>query len=114
MSEANRFSFTVKTKYGEEAFYENEESSSSSDDDEDAVELTQDLEKDFFKTLSSLKNKDPKIYDEKTKFFERSSNAKVSKKPKEQPVYINDYERKLILEKDGQISDSEEEQHPRS
>jgi len=100
----------LQMKYGDES---SDESSSSSDDDE-GEEVNDKFEKDFFKTLSCLKNKDPRIYDKNYDFFEKTeedntSNALTKKKKKEQPVYVKDYERKLILEKGGQLSDEEEE-----
>lgn len=91
--------------------------SSSSEDDEDGAELTEEIEKKFFKTLSCLKNKDPRIYDQNIHFFEESNTAEKTRKnkeKKEKPVFIKDYERQLLLEKGGQISDSDEETHDAS
>lgn len=107
--------FSVKTKYGEELL--EEESSSSSEDDEEGVELTKEMEKQFFKTLACLKTKDPRIYDENVKFFDDPSNEQRIKKKakKEKPLYISDYERELILKNNGQISDSDEvDEDPRA
>ncbi|RZC36871.1 KRI1 -like, partial [Asbolus verrucosus] len=103
-----------KTKYGEDLL--SEDTSSSSDDDDDGVEITKEVEKQFFKTLACLKNKDPRIYDENVKFFENDDKAdKASKrKKKEKPLYIKDYERELILQKNGELSDSEQEEDPRT
>lgn len=98
----------MKTKYGDDVLDEEDESSSSSDDEE-GVEITQAVEKDFFRTLSCLKNKDPSIYNNSVSFFNDSSQAKVKKKKKEKPVFLKDYERNLILEKGGVLSDDEEE-----
>lgn len=100
----------MKTKYGEDAlYYDDSSSSSSSEDDDENIELNESLEKDFFKTLSCLKNKDPSIYDKNTVFFHDTDDVKPpNKSKKEKPMYINDYERKLILEKGGKLSDDEE------
>lgn len=98
----------VKTKYGEEVL---DEESSSSSDDEEGVKLTEAVEKSFFKTLSYIKNKDPRIYDEKVQFFD-DDTSKVHnshKKKKEKPMYIGDYERELILNKNAEVSDSDNE-----
>ncbi|CAH1113712.1 unnamed protein product [Psylliodes chrysocephalus] len=104
----------LKTKYGDDVLDEEDESSSSSDDEE-GVEITQAVEKDFFRTLSCLKNKDPSIYNNSVSFFNDSSQAKVKKKKKEKPVFLKDYERNLILEKGGVLSDDEEEvERPKS
>ncbi|CAH1164664.1 unnamed protein product, partial [Phaedon cochleariae] len=110
--ELNKF----KTKYGEDI---DQEESSSSSEDEDGIELSENLEKDFFKTLACLKNKDPRIYDENVQFFSENieESRKSSRKKKDEVVTIKDYERKLILEKGGVLSDEEdeyEENRPRS
>lgn len=68
------------------------------------------MEKEFYKTLSCLKKKDPKIYDSNVNFFKKiNPEVKKDKKAKEQPMYLKDYERKLILEKGGILSDEEDE-----
>ncbi|XP_066249322.1 protein KRI1 homolog [Euwallacea similis] len=98
----------LKTKYGEDAL-EMSESSSSSDDDEDATELTEEVERDFFKTLSYLKTKDPKIYDNNISFFKHRPEIDTKpKKDKKKPMFLKDYERKLLLEKGGVVSEDED------
>ncbi|KAI4467848.1 zinc finger zz type [Holotrichia oblita] len=100
----------LKTKYGEEVLDQAEDSTSSSEDDDESVNITEEMEKNFFKTLASLKNKDPKIYDENVIFFSESVETRPTQsKSKEQPMYIKDYERKRLLEKGGQIDSSDEE-----
>ncbi|KAK4884740.1 hypothetical protein RN001_001011 [Aquatica leii] len=91
-----------------------EESSSSSDDDNDeGIAFTEKFEQDFFKTLSYLKNKDPRIYNKNFGFFEKTqeinenTTTSKTKKNKDTPIFIKDYERQLLLEKDGQLSDDE-------
>ena len=62
----------LKDKHGDQNIHqeeEDEDDSSSEEEDEDGEEITADIEKDFFTTLSSLKSKDPAIYDGKTSFF---------------------------------------------
>ena len=66
----------LKNKYGEEMAktklnrdMETDDESSSSDEDEDGEEWSETHEKDFFKTLASLKRKDSRLYDGKTSFF---------------------------------------------
>lgn len=112
-----RQNFTVKAKYGDDAEDIDSDLSSSSDDDEVGAEFTEEIEKKFFKTLSCLKNKDPRIYDQNVKFFDDTDTIEAknkNKEKKEKPVFIKDYERQLLLEKGGQISDSdgEEQQEP--
>ncbi|XP_056645496.1 protein KRI1 homolog [Diorhabda sublineata] len=98
----------LKTKYGEDVLDKIEESSSSSDDEE-GIHITEDVEKDFFKTLACLKNKDPSIYKTDVNFF-GEYEANVKKKKKEKPVFLKDYERNLILEKGGLLSDEDDTQ----
>ena len=103
----------LKDKYGEEAAkkalngneddLEDDDSSSSEDDEAEA--LTDQIEKDFFKTMAYLKTKDPIIYDGKTSFFEENEVKSKDKKSKEKPLYIGDLERKVILEKGGEFEE---------
>lgn len=106
--------FSVKDRYGEASAtvpYKSSDDSSSSEEDEHAGHLTQQLEKDFFKTLSCLKKKDPSIYDEKVSFFANTSSSEQRgqivgvKKSDQKQLFLRDYERKLILEHDGQPVD---------
>lgn len=102
----------LKDKYGEEAVALDSSSSSSESEDEDAEELTPALEKKFLETLSALKSKDPKIYDKDTVFFrgtEGGSEKSKDKTKKDKPMFLKDYERKVILEKKGVLSDDEED-----
>ncbi|VDN55461.1 unnamed protein product [Dracunculus medinensis] len=107
----------LKDKYGDDAGSSSDDSTSS----EEPVFWTKVHERNFLKTLSALKSHDPKIYtnaqffneeqeEEETK--ELSSSSAVSnryKKKKAGPMYLKDYERKLIIEKDGLLSDDDEE-----
>ncbi|KAG1650987.1 Protein KRI1 [Nymphon striatum] len=91
---------------------EKSSSDSESSEDEDAEvgsELTPDVEKQFIKTLGLLKKKDPRIYDKNTVFFEeKEENTVKTKKKKEKPLFLRDYERKIITEKNGELSEEEE------
>lgn len=72
--------------------------------------MTEDVEKDFFKTLALLKQNDPKIYDEKFVCFKKTDENVPTKAPKEKKMFYKDYERKLLLEKGVIASDSENEE----
>ncbi|XP_017128654.1 protein KRI1 homolog [Drosophila elegans] len=91
---------------------ESEFDSDSESSEEDEVDPK--FDQDFFKTLSSLKSKDPRIYDKGTKFFNESSSDEEEGQPKKQkkakPVTLKDYERKVILEHNGKFESSDEEQ----
>uniref|UniRef100_A0A1B6IX78 Kri1-like C-terminal domain-containing protein n=1 Tax=Homalodisca liturata TaxID=320908 RepID=A0A1B6IX78_9HEMI len=53
-------------------------SSDSSIDDEDGELLTEELEEGFYKVLSRLKKKDPKLYDENIKYFPAQLSENLS------------------------------------
>lgn len=83
-------------------------------------ELTEQFDKDFYKTLACLKNKDPKIYNQDVTFFDNTNkaqelyDARKQQKPtekckKEEAVFLRDYERRMIVEREGRYSDSEDE-----
>ncbi|XP_062566449.1 protein KRI1 homolog [Saccostrea cucullata] len=102
----------LRDRYGVDA--ELEDSSSSESEDEDAEALTAQLEEDWFKTLAALKSKDPRIYDKNAKFYhseeeesDDSSDEPGPSSKKDKPVYLKDYHRKVILEKEGKVSDEE-------
>ncbi|VDP15153.1 unnamed protein product [Onchocerca flexuosa] len=70
-------------------------------------------ERNFLRTLSALKTHDPKLYSGQ-KFFttedgETSTGNSVKFKKKDTAMFLKDYERKLVLEKKGEISEDEEE-----
>ena len=109
----------LKDKYGEDAAKKSleeameEDSEDSESEDDDAEALTEQVEKDFFKTLAMLKTKDPRIYDKETKFYDEakaksengsSKGAKVAK-----PLTIGDLQRKVILEKEGKFDELADE-----
>nr|XP_022316218.1 protein KRI1 homolog [Crassostrea virginica] len=93
-----------------------EDSSSSESEDEDAEALTPQLEEDWLKTLAALKNKDPRIYDKSVKFYHSDENSDSSSekpgpsKKKDKPVYLKDYQRKVLLEKDGKLSEEDSDE----
>ncbi|XP_019631398.1 PREDICTED: protein KRI1 homolog [Branchiostoma belcheri] len=102
----------LKDRYGD-VDVDASSSSSSETEDEDAVELTPAIEKGFLKTLAALKSKDPRIYQQDTNFYDEDKKGEPSKteekgkKPKEKPMFLKDYERKVLLEKGGVPSDDE-------
>ncbi|KAI8510034.1 KRRI-Interacting protein 1 [Branchiostoma belcheri] len=102
----------LKDRYGD-VDVDASSSSSSETEDEDAVELTPAIEKGFLKTLAALKSKDPRIYQQDTNFYDEDKKGEPSKteekgkKPKEKPMFLKDYERKVLLEKGGVPSDEE-------
>ncbi|XP_061438873.1 protein KRI1 homolog isoform X2 [Rhineura floridana] len=73
------------------------------------------LDRAFYNTLALLKTKDPQIYQKDATFYseEDSSSDSEGEKPpskkKENPMFLKDYERKVILEKAGKYEDEENE-----
>ncbi|XP_051572940.1 protein KRI1 homolog [Myxocyprinus asiaticus] len=102
----------LKDRYGDQ---DEEDTSGSLDSDESEVELDPKLDRDFFRTLSLLKKKDPKIYQKDAKFYiEDSSESGSDEQPStskksEIPMFLKDYERKVILERGGKYDDDEDD-----
>ncbi|KAM4531936.1 protein KRI1 homolog [Odontesthes bonariensis] len=102
----------LKDRYGDRVDENDSESSESSSDDSEG-ELDPDVERNFYRTLSLLKKKDPKIYEQDVRFYsEDASNSdaqpSTSKKTSVKPMYLKDYERKVILEKEGKYEDDDD------
>ncbi|GFY41377.1 protein KRI1 homolog [Trichonephila inaurata madagascariensis] len=83
------------------------EISESSSESEEEVEPV--IEKDFLKTLSLLKSKDPRIYDKEAQFFTEEPVVVKKKEKKEKPMFLKDYERTLVVERNGVLSEDEDE-----
>ncbi|GAA6110815.1 protein KRI1 homolog isoform X1 [Tachysurus ichikawai] len=100
----------LKDRYGDQDD-EGSSSSSDSESDESEVEFDPTLERDFYRTLSLLKKKDPKIYQSDAQFYteEAGGNEKPSSSKKAvKPMFIKDYERKVILERGGKYDDDDD------
>lgn len=75
------------------------------------------FDKEFLIALACLKNDDPRIYDKDVNFFSdtvksgtsEGAEEKKTEKKKEKAISIRDYERNIILERNGRYSSSEDE-----
>lgn len=101
----------LQEKYGDEVDDDgaagSEEDSDSETEDEEAVLATEALDAEIFATLNAIKNKDPRVYDEKVTFYtpeDEAARADGESKPK--PVYLRDYHRENLLkgDEDGETS----------
>lgn len=75
--------------------------------------MTEDVEKNFFKTLSYLKKNDPKIYDESVTFFDSSGQSSAKKaincsNKSSNPIYLEEYKRKILIERGPEFDDTKE------
>uniref|UniRef100_A0A0K0DVP8 Protein KRI1 homolog n=1 Tax=Strongyloides stercoralis TaxID=6248 RepID=A0A0K0DVP8_STRER len=101
----------LKDRYGDDAQLSEEGSSSS---ESDAPEWTTGDEKTFFKALTALKTRDPSIYDKNCAFQSDSDSEEVEqsssklKKKKEKAFLLKDYERNLIMERQGIVESDDE------
>ncbi|XP_065431713.1 LOW QUALITY PROTEIN: protein KRI1 homolog [Chrysemys picta bellii] len=106
----------LQDRYGADAGA-GEESSSESEESGDDGELDPLQDRDFYRTLALLKTKDPRIYQKDATFYSQAGSlsesgrgAAAAPKRKEKPMYLKDYERKVILEKEGKYEEDEEDE----
>ncbi|XP_040918253.1 protein KRI1 homolog [Toxotes jaculatrix] len=101
----------LKDRYGDRADDSDSETSESSSEDSE-VELDPEVERDFYRTLSLLKKKDPKIYEKDATFYSEGASTSDEKpstsKKTVKPMYLKDYERKVILEREGKYEDDDD------
>ena len=77
-------------------------STESEEEDDDGVLVSETLDKQIQDTLQAIRRKDPRVYDEKAKFFtevdEQAQNNKGLERKMEKPMYLSDYHRRNLLE----------------
>ncbi|CAH2240920.1 jg9656 [Pararge aegeria aegeria] len=81
----------LEQKYGSKPLNSDASSSSDSEDESDEpVEVTEEVEKQFLKTLALLKTKDPRIYDPNYKFFDEKLEKEKEKEPETKKLTFGD------------------------
>lgn len=75
--------------------------------------MTPAVDSQIFKTIAAIQAKDPRVYENTTKFFDETNSSSVTTKnssstPKEKKITLKDYERKILLENGGFINEYEE------
>ncbi|KAI1807964.1 Krr1-domain-containing protein [Daldinia bambusicola] len=104
-----------KSKNGDD----DDDSSSDEEEDENGFLATEDLDAEISATLQAIKNKDPRVYDGKTRFYRpidetaATTDATVKEK-KEKPIFLQDYHREKILRGDTGADFDEEQKPPRT
>ncbi|XP_062454317.1 protein KRI1 homolog [Rhea pennata] len=105
----------LQDRYGDDGGGGSSGSSSESDSSGDDVDLDPRLERDFYRTLALLKTRDPRIYQKDATFYSQEASSVESdagERPErpEKPMFLKDYERKVMLEKEGKYVDEEDEE----
>ncbi|KAJ5894122.1 hypothetical protein N7495_005813 [Penicillium taxi] len=112
----------LETKYGKSTSLgrrplndepEDEESSSDEDEDEDGELATKALDAEIMATLTAIRSKDPRVYDESATFyskFDEDADA-APKAKKEKSMTLHDYHRENLLKG---ADPSEEEDTPKT
>ncbi|KFY25193.1 hypothetical protein V493_04774 [Pseudogymnoascus sp. VKM F-4281 (FW-2241)] len=88
----------AKGQYGDK-YDEEEDSSSDEDEDDEGFLATEDLDAEISATLQAIRNKDPRVYDEKVTFYapiEETVQDGTDEKA-EKPIYLRDYHRDNLL-----------------
>ena len=89
---------------------------SEEEEDDEGILASEALDKQIQDTLEAIRRKDPRVYDEKAKFFtdldDESQSSKSFPMKHEKPMYLSDYHRRNLLE--GAASPEIENEKPMS
>jgi protein KRI1 len=104
----------LEARYGKGApEEESDESSTDESEDDDADLVTADLDEEIFATLNAIKNKDPRVYDDKVKFYKEFDPENLQKEEKkEKAMTLQDYHRQNLLS--GYTGDEEDKDVPQT
>ena len=86
------------------------ESSDSESEDDNGVLITEDLDAEILATVSAIRSKDPKVYDENAKFYSDIKPKELTGDDaiKQKPMYLQDYHRKNLMEGNHQMDNEDE------
>lgn len=77
-------------------------STDSEEEDDEGILASEALDKQIQDTLEAIRRKDPRVYDEKARFFtdldDEAQDDKGLETRKEKPMYLSDYHRRNLLE----------------
>ena len=76
-----------------------DESSSDESEDDDGELATVDVDDEILATLQAIKTKDPRVYDQRIRFYKDAeiADGAVEDAKKEKPMYLQDYHRQNLL-----------------
>lgn len=79
---------------------EDDTDSDSESEDDDGELATEALDSEIFATLQAIRTKDPRVYDDKVKFYNdiEEKNESPEEAKKDKPMFLKDYHRKTLLE----------------
>ena len=106
----NKKKVLAKGQYGDK-YDDDEDSSSDEDEDDEGFLATEDLDQEISATLAAIRNKDPRVYDEKVTFYApiEETLPKGDKPKAEKPMYLQDYHRENLLKQaNGEDVDMDE------
>jgi protein KRI1 len=86
-------------QYGDK-YDDDEDSSSDEDEDDEGFLATEALDAQISATLQAIRNKDPRVYDEKVTFYapiEEEEDGEEAPQKEGKPMYLQDYHRKNLL-----------------
>lgn len=93
----------------------NESSSDSEAEDDEGILASGELDAQIQATLQAIRGKDPRVYDEKAKFYTDIDNEQdpaISSSPHAKPMYLTDYHRVNLLA--GGVDAEIEDENPRT
>lgn len=96
----------LKSRFGEDAEL-SDDSDSETSDDEFVEPDNPEFDRDFLLTMGALHQKDKKSLKDGTTFF-KNHYVSDNKKKEEKPMTLKDYERHIIMNRDGKFEDDNE------